>query len=505
MGIAVLDIGTSSMRGILYHNEGKKLFTKQIGYTPIYQENGWVEQNPRDWRQAAECSMRACSEAANRMGETIQALSITAQRSSVIPVDERGQPLGNAIMWQDKRTEGILQELSASRGRIFELTGSRLNPVFSGCKMTWIRKNRPALYRAAKRLVVIPDYLIHEMTGEWVTDTTYASRSLLMNLRTRQWDEELLALFSVDREKLCQIIEPGSVAGRINRSFAALTGLKEGTPVISAGGDQQCAALGLGIIHQGNLEISAGTGAYIIAAADQVPDGLREDVICNTSAIPGRYVLESSILSCASVFNWFLRLCYGLEEGNKKQGLQRVNQEMEQIMDKKESLVVLPHFQGRGTPDWNSAARGSFCNMTLGAGRADLARAVLEGIGYEIASNIDVIRGYIGEIREIYACGGMINSSIFRRILASMCGQEIRTCEDNEATAVGAWTACAVALGFYSTYEAALQQARGGNPFRDTKPALEMVQRYQKGKTRYVRLYQTLRRETMEEKGECRE
>ena len=492
MGIIVLDIGTSSMRGIMYEDNGKKLFTKQIAYSPVYLEHGWVEQNPQDWKDAMEVTLKACTEHAREQGEKISAVSVTSQRSLVIPIDAKDTPLGNAIMWQDKRVMGVLKELMPANSRIFDLAGSNINPVFSGSKMLWLRRCRPDLYEKASRLVVIPDYIIHEMTGEWVTDATYGSRSLLMNLRNRQWDDELLKLFQVDQEKLCRIIEPGSIAGRIHGGCAEKTGLSEGTPVISAGGDQQCAALGMGIIEQGTIEISAGTGAYLIAASRAVPECLKEDVICNASAIPGEYVLESSILSCASVFNWWLRLGYGMNSNNQEAVYGIANSEIEESLKKEDHLLLLPFFQGRGTPDWNSEAGGSFQNLNLNTSRGDMARAVLEGLGYEIAVNMDTIRNYVGETGAVYACGGLMKSDVFCRILSGICGNGIYTYRDHESAAIGALISAGVTLGLYPDYTSAFCQSRAGHEIKETVAEAKLHKRYQTGKSHYSGLYEKL-------------
>ena len=229
------------------------------------------------------------------------------------------------------------------------------------------------------------------------------------------------------------------MAGTVSRDCAARTGLMEGTPVISAGGDQQCAALGMGILNRGDLEVSAGTGAYIIAASGEVPPGLQPDVICNASAVPGEYILESSILSCASVFNWFLRIGYGMTEENRKEAYAAANEEIRQSLAKEDAPMLLPFFQGRGTPDWNSRAKGCLNNLTLGTTRGDIARSIMEGLGYEIEANIDAIKRYTGSAGQIALCGGLANSDVFCRILAGICGRGIDTYLDNEATAIGAW------------------------------------------------------------------
>lgn len=492
MAVAVLDIGTSSMRGILYDDLGNKMFTEQVEYSPMYLEHEWVEQNPEDWKSAMEVVLKACTEYAEEKMHTIAAVSVTSQRSSVIPIGEDDTPVGQAIMWQDKRVIDMVKTLSTKNEHIFRLAGSKVNPVFSGIKMKWIREYNPGLYEKTKRFVVIPDYIIHEMTGEWKTDATYGSRSLLMNLKLRRWDDVLLDIFSVEKEKLCDIVEPGSIVGTVNAVCSKRTGLKTGTPVISAGGDQQCAALGMGIIRQGSAEISAGTGAYLLAATNSVPEALDFDVICNASAIPGNYVLEASIVSCASVFNWMVKLCYCMENRTKEELYQLVNDEMEKEEERESRILILPLFQGRGTPDWNSQARGCICNLNLGTSRGEMAKGVLEGVAYEIDVNFSTIQKYVGSVDTIYACGGILNSPVFRRILPSVLNRTVHTYSDNEATALGAWISAAVTLGLYGSYELAFVQARKGDSLLVDQPVPEKKEQYRSARTEYGTLYRKL-------------
>ena len=245
MNFLILDVGTSSMRGILFREDGTMLHTVQKEYQVITLEHGWVEQNPLDFKDSMTQIVKESAEFAAQEEESIDVVALTSQRSSVIPVDREGNHLGNAQMWQDKRTVPLCQAMEEHHREIFQLCGSRVNPVFSGAKMKWMRQNQPDLYEKAYKLTVIPDYLVYHMTGNFYTDYTYGSRSLLMNLKTCRWDPRLLELFEVDEEKLCELKAPGSILGYTTKEFAEQTGLKEGVPVISAGGDQQCAALGL--------------------------------------------------------------------------------------------------------------------------------------------------------------------------------------------------------------------------------------------------------------------
>ena len=311
MNILVIDVGTSSMRGILFTQDGETLTQRQQLYQVTYGEKGWVWQDASDWENALYGIIREITAETEEKGWRVDAIAITSQRSSVIPVDREFKPLCPAIMWQDKRTGDICDSLRDKNDKVFSLCGSRVNPVFSASKMTWIRRELPEVYSKTRTFMVIPDYLIFCMTGEVCTDYTYGSRSLLMNIRKRQWDPELLELFEVDEEKLCRLIEPGSICGYTSGTFRERTGCPEGVPVITAGGDQQCGAIGQGVVKEGILSVTAGTGGFLVAALNEVPSNLEQDVICNVSSVKGQYILESSVLTCCSAFDWFKREFYG--------------------------------------------------------------------------------------------------------------------------------------------------------------------------------------------------
>lgn len=301
MNFLILDVGTSSMRGILFRGTGEMMNTVQKTYQVITLDHGWVEQNPLDFKNHMTAIVKESAAWAGEHGEIIDAVAITSQRSSVIPVDENGNHLGNAQMWQDKRTVPMCKAMEEHHREIFKLCGSRVNPVFSGAKMKWMRQNQPDLYEKAYKLTVIPDYLVYHMTGEFATDWTYGSRSLLMNLKTCQWDDRLLELFEVDKEKLCKLHAPGSILGRTTKTFAEETGLPEGTPVISAGGDQQCGMLGQGVVKDGQVSLTLGTGGFLLTTCKEVPENLDWDVVCNASSAAGNYILEANMLT------WYLR------------------------------------------------------------------------------------------------------------------------------------------------------------------------------------------------------
>lgn len=310
MNVIVLDVGTSSMRGSVCNEKGEFLFVRQIKYSPCHGPGGMVEQSPEDFENGLKMILTEIDVFLKTTGNKPEAITLTAQRSSVIPVDKNGKPLCRTIMWQDTRNEGICRELKAQEETIFRLSGAAVNTVFSGEKMRWLKKEHAAIFKKAYKLTNIPEYLMYLMTGNFCTDYTYGSRSHLMNLRNRSWDEELLGIFEIPEGMLCELHAPGSVIGYLKREMALATGLPEGLPVITAGGDQQCAAAGQGMLQEEIASIVLGTGAYLTTMCGSVPDSFSKDMICNCAAVPEKYVIEANVLTCGCAFDWFLREFY---------------------------------------------------------------------------------------------------------------------------------------------------------------------------------------------------
>lgn len=451
MNIAVIDVGTSSMRGILYNEAGEILHIHQIRYSVHYLNETFAEQNPDDWKSSLYKIGKNLAEWADTNNKKIDGLSLTSQRSSVIPIDKYTHPLSPAIMWMDKRNTSICSELKYAEKLIVKKTGARVNDVFSGSKMTWIKRNQPEIYKAAYKLLTIADYLALLMTGEFKTDHTYGSRSSLMNIRTRQWDDELLKLFEIDKGKLCDLISPGEILGTTTKEFFQATGIRQGTPLVSAGGDQQCAALGLGIIQTGDMELTTGTGAFLLAYSDRVPENLEDNVICGAHAEKGKYVLESSIISCCSLYDWFKEQFYSNDKDYDS-----INQDILQSVPGANGCIALPYFQGRGTPDWNTKAAGCFLNLTLKTTKQDMARSLLESIAMEAANNIDVLENYVGNTDKIHISGGLTNFSSFNQIQADVYQKKLIKSQNPEQTSLGGLINALVALKCQKDYPSAL-------------------------------------------------
>lgn len=443
MNILTVDVGTSSMRAVVMDGDGQMLCRRQETYCPRYMPGGRVEQPASDWEQTL-ISLCRSSAAVCR----VDAIALSAQRSSVIPLDAQGQALRFAVMWQDTRTEAVCRALEPCSDEIFRRCGARPNTVYSGAKMAWLRQQEPELYRRAYKLAVIPDYLIHRMTGEFKTDHSYGSRSLLMNLRTRCWDPELLAMFGLEEEKLCELVAPGSVAGYVTAEFAALTGLRSGIPVVSSGGDQQCGALGQGLLGSGVASMNLGTGAFLLTTIPALPEELQPDVVWGAAALPGQYMIESSALCCGDGIRRVEEMLFGALT------MEQLDEELEKSPAGANGVLCLPCFQGRSAPQWDPEVRGSYHGLSLATQANDILRATVEGICWEMSEQLQRMRCHT-RIERLLVSGGLIKSAALSRMLTDFCNVRVERSSDGEATLRGAWMNASVALGLYTDLEQA--------------------------------------------------
>ena len=489
MNILIIDIGTSSMRGILFNEGGQKLCSCQVKYQPEKRENGWIEQKASDWIRSLLEITRSISSQASDLNFSIDAVAVTSQRSSILPVDREGVPLMDTIMWQDQRNKEICGRLEQYNDLVAERSGAKVNTVFSGSRMAWIKEECPEIYKMVHKFVNIPEYVMHEMTGNYYTDYTYGSRSNLMNLREKRWDPELLKLFGIPERQLCTLLEPGSVTGRVTLSFAERSGLPEGIPVISAGGDQQCAAVGQGAYKQGNISIVAGTGGFLITTVDQAPEGFSKDMICNSSSVKGKYIIEANVLTCSAAFDWFCAGFYDWKDG--KVNYDKINEELAKLDGKADDLIALPYFQGRSTPKWNPEAKAGFFNMTLASTRDRMLKALLESIFMEIKNNMNEFEKYT-EIDRAYISGGMTNSSVLNQLQADVYGIPLCRLEDGESASLGALMISLCSLGVYSGLEEAFEAVRGKEKKEDFYPRKELYDRYEEKRQKMNGLYEKL-------------
>ena len=487
MNILAIDIGTTSMRGILFDKDGKELASASR-LTPLRFPGNYIEQDPLFLK---ETLTGICREISDK--EAVDALVLTAFRSAPALIAEDGTPLTNFIMWQDTRNKDICDALEPLNEKIYDRVGAKVNAVAAASKLTWFRRHMPEAYANAYKCLVVPDYLLHVMTGSWTSDRTYGSRTGMMEIRSCEYDPEMVKLYELDVEKLPSLVDVGTIAGHITEDFAKASGLKAGIPVISSGGDQQNGALGLGGLDTSSLVINCGTGSFIVAQCDEPFLG-NQAMICNCSAIPGQYILESNVLASAAALNWMLKELFPELWNNGDVDYAKFNEIISRSAPLANGVICVPLFQGCGSRDWNLGARASFSNICLANTRADMGRAMLEGIAAEIAKSVASLPEKSRRVSRIYIGGGMTKSDVFDQILCDMLGIPLCRYEDAQATAIGAFISASVTLGLYPSYREAFEAARRKDRTFRYEPDMELHEKYKELIRRTEEVYGALNR-----------
>jgi glycerol kinase len=457
--VIVIDVGTQSLRAILYQEGKTQVFVTQTLYTPIF--NGIeVEQDPRTWKTGLYQTLSEVSEYAKTHHIEIGYISVTSQRASIIPIDKYGKVLYNAITWQDRRSHKEVHEITEkmSKKEIYLKTGLRLDSYFSGPKILWLKKNLPEIYESAYKIIGVQDYVVYLLTNKFVTDSTQAARTLLMNIHTFSWDDELIDVFGIKKELLSEIVKPGSNVGRVSKSLVEKTNIPKDVEVIIAGGDQQCAAVGLNVLSPGTLEANIGTGSFIIAYSEKPVFDENMRVLCSASAVADQWIVEAGLLTSGAIYTWYKEQFFDSQQSDYT----KINNEVIASKPGANNLILIPHFKGSAAPYWNPLSKGIFFNATLEHKRGDFARAILEGIAAEMSENIELIENLIEYVDVIYAAGGLTKFETFNQIMSDVFNKAVSIYDTSEATALGALIQALISNQVYETHKDAFNALTKG-------------------------------------------
>ncbi len=445
--VLVLDIGTSSMRAVLIDDNGRVIAKFQDGYELNIISEIEIEQNPNIVIDSVKLTLKEISKVIAKNKYKIDAISLTAQRSSVIPVDESCNPLHNAMMWQDTRTKDICNEFLKHEDEIFSICGMKVTTVFSASKILYFKRHKKQIYDKAYKLLGFQEYVLHFLTNKFITDTSIASRTLLFDITKLQWSQKLLNLFGIDKEKLCDLAPVGSVVANTTSQIKQILGIDYDIPVISAGGDQQCAALGLGCVNQSDVIANSGTGSYIIALSDKPVFDKEMRLNCNVSAIPDKWIIEGAVLGAGKVVDWVKNEFF---QGD----INIFTNACESTSIGANGVLFSPSFIGKGTPLWNPSMKGGIFNLGLHNKKEDFARALLEGISSDLKDCLDIVDEIISKKpTSVKISGGLTKNKVFNQIQSDMFLREVIKTDNSESTAIGAFISAKKALNPDLSYD----------------------------------------------------
>jgi xylulokinase len=465
-----LDVGTTGVKALALSPEGEVLATATRGYPLSTPRAGWAEQDPEDWRRAAESALAEVS-----AGMDVAGIGLSGQMHGLVVLDAADRVIRPAILWNDQRTAAECVEIEERVGfeRLVELTGNRALTGFTAPKLLWLRRHEPDAYARIARVLLPKDYVRLRLTGEWAIDVSDASGTLLLDVGRRAWSDEVLAALDLPAAWLPPLLESPQQAGEVGESYRLL----QGTPVAAGAGDQPAAAVGVGAVRPDVLSVVLGTSGVVLAplpAYAHDPAG-RVHAFCH--AVPDAWQAMGVMLSAAGSLAWFHER---LAPDVPFDGLVAEADGWEPGAG---GLLFLPYLAGERTPHADPDARGAFAGLELRHDRGALVRAVLEGVAFGLRDCLDVLRplGVAGTVARV--SGGGARGRLWLRIVASALDLPLEVTASEEGSALGAALLGGVAGGVFDDVDDAVARCVHVTEVVEPEPAwrdayVELLPRY---------------------------
>ena len=446
-----LDVGTTGAKAAVIDRAGRVLSRGYREYELSFPGEGRVEQNAGDWFTASTAACREALALLPDPGE-VAALSLSTQGASMLPVNGRGEPLCAALTWMDTRASTEAKELSDALGaeEIYHKSGWRPGPDLDAAKILWLRRNEPALFRDAASFVSTLEFMTKRLTGRFVSDPTNTAIRQLYDIRSGAYDPAILSFIGLSPERLPEVLPVGTPLGALSPAAAEAFGLSPGVRVYNGAHDQYCAALGVGAVNEGDLLLATGT-AWVVLGVTGRPLFTPSHLAPGIHPVKGLWGAIASLASAGSVLKWYKRVV-----GDDFSVMDR---EAEARRDSSRELFFFPYLAGAGFPHGKPEMKGTLTGLDLRHDKYDIARALMEGVGFETALVLEEFRKAGVEIRRMTMSGGASRSRFWCELLGYITGCEILVSREPDAAAVGAAMIAAVGEGAFSDYADARKAA----------------------------------------------
>lgn len=464
-----IDVGTSATKALLCDQTGKVLATS-AAENPIHvPKPGWSEQEPRDWWTSSVEALHAVCKKARIKPEKIDAIGLSGQMHGSVFVDKAGKSLRRALLWNDQRTVQQCQEIeqkAGGRAALIDLVNNVALTGFTAPKILWVRQNDPKTYEKTCKVLLPKDYIRLRLTGEFASEVSDASGTLLLDVRRRTWSKELLGRLQIDADLMPRLYESVEVTGTITKAAARQTGLREGVPVVGGAGDQPAGAIGNGIVKAGIVSATFGTSGVVFAHSDTPvpnPEGVLQS-FCH--AVPGKWCVFGCMLSAGGSLQHVRNMLMpdavsALRKAGKDPGelYPMILEVAQQAPAGCEGLFFLPYLTGERCPYPDPTARGGWIGMTVRHTRAHLLRSVVEGITFGMRDQVELFRRLGTQIKQIRSGGGGARSEWWRQIQADMFRAPVVTINTQEGAAYGVALLAATSAGAFASVEQACGKA----------------------------------------------
>lgn len=459
------DLGTTGNKATLFDDEGRLVASAFSGYETAHPQATWAEQNPDDWWRAVTNATRDLLSISRVAPQEIAVIAFSGQMMGCLPVDEAGNPLRPCIIWADQRAVAQAAFLAEHVGeeRVYRVTGHRISPTYSASKIMWVRDNEPDLFARVHKFLHVKDFIAYRMTGAFVTDRSDASGMNLYNLEGGVWADEILNAIGLDPRLLPDIHNSTDIIGEITKEAAEQLGLAAGTPVVIGGGDGASAAVGAGAIAEGLAYNYIGSSSWISFAATRPIYDPDCRIFNWAHMVPNMFAPCGTMQAAGGSYQWLQRqvcLSESREAGDTGEDVYEImNRHASESVPGAHGLLFLPYLQGERSPHWNPKARGGFIGLQVTHTRADMIRAVLEGISMNLRTILQSFLDANARIDEVTLIGGGAKGELWRQILADVFGRPtLRPRLLDEATSLGAAVAGGVGVGLFHDFSIVKQR-----------------------------------------------
>ena len=463
---ASLDIGTSGVRAFIVSHSGKIKSKAYREYPCEYPRPGWVEQNVDImWEKLCEASRDAIA-IAGISANSIKSLGISSQRGTFIPVDKEIKPLMNSIVWSDIRANKELNEIlqNISKEDYYKISGVSASSLWSYAKIKWFMENEKLLFDKTYKILNGQEYFLKKLGAEELTtDPSSITMSGMLDVANLTWSKDLCKLIDLPIEKLPEVGTPARMVGKISKSAAEKTGFAEGMSIAIGGGDQQCTAVGAGIIKEGMGVVILGTGMALVTHIESIKKDEKRTVIIGGSGIPGKWDMEGIQATGSSTLKWWQENFASIENISAK----NLGLDVYKIIDLEaanspvgsKGLIFFPFFQGQCTPNYDDYAKGGFLGISFIHDKKDMMRAVMEGTSFEtnmVKEAMEVVMGK--QFFKLRISGGGAKSDLWSHIQADIYGRPVERLEIAECGNLGAAILGAYGCKYFSSIEEAVDQ-----------------------------------------------
>jgi sugar (pentulose or hexulose) kinase len=462
-----IDQSTTATKAIAFDRRGRIVAEGRANVALSNPQMGWFEQEVSDWTGSVAVSLKQLTRKISK--ERIAAISISNQRESFAQFDGRDKALRPGTLWLDERAHVEVKEIAAEVGatRLHQISGipDDITPCRTRCR--WLDKHMPKVWAKTEKTAEVHGVITHFLTGEWKTSVSSASPMGVLDAKTYDWSEALMKAAKLTREMLPQLVASGEVMGVVTNAAAKLTGLKAGTPVVAGGGDGQCAGAGANTFLKGRAYLNLGTAAVSGSYGENyaVDPSFRSLVAVGEKG----FSFETAIRTGTYLITWFVERMFHQNPAKNPKIFAQLEKEAASVPIGSRGLVLIPYFSGIMTPYWDTAGRGVLAGLSGSHTRADIYRALMEGIALEQAMMTNRVAAVTSPIDHFAIVGGGSKSDLWCQIVADASARDVKRLETSEASALGAAMAAAKGAGWFKSVALA-SAAMSGKPVKTFRP-----------------------------------